>query len=111
MKDLSLTIQKLWPVQKVLRTNKQKNGQVKNYYGHDLLMRGHKNVFNVYEALKAFRFEMRTNPVNPTMNWLYGFQQYISYIAEARAHIHASWSSFNQYSTQYSFQATGYFPT
>ena len=31
MKALSHTIQKLWPIYKFLRTNKQINGQAKNY--------------------------------------------------------------------------------
>ena len=39
------------------------------------------------------------------------FQQYFSNIVAASASIHAFCSSFNQYSVQYSFQATGCFPT
>ena len=51
---------------------------------------------------------------------LYGvqcrFQQFFSYIAAASASIHAFpefffFFSFDQYSAQYSFQATGCFPT
>ena len=45
MNDLSLTIQKLWPMEKFLRTNWRTDGQ--KLYAPDLSMRGHKKEVDI----------------------------------------------------------------
>ena len=49
---------------------------------------------------------LQTYPYLKKMEWLYGVQHNISVILQQPLHISMlSWSSFNQYSMQYSFQA------